>query len=149
MTTVNVDPSDGFAVPSLSERRRAVLAGRRHSGRAVAETEPSRLFYAILLVITVLVAMGLVMVLSASSIVSVNNGGSAFTMFRKQLMWAIFGVAIAAGTYRMPYHTWRMLNRPLLAFAIILNLLPHSPLGITINGAKAWVEVGPVRFRGG
>ncbi len=147
MTTVNVDPSDGFAVPSLSERRRAVLTGRRHSGRAVAETEPSRLFYAILLVITVLVAMGLVMVLSASSIVSVNNGGSAFTMFRKQLMWAIFGVAIAAGTYRMPYRTWQKLNKPMLAVVFVLNLLPFTPIGITVNGARAWVEMGFIRFQ--
>ena len=42
------------------------------------------------------------MVLSASSIVSVNSGGSAFTMFRKQLLWAFFGVLVAAGTYLDP-----------------------------------------------
>ncbi|NBN97332.1 MAG: cell division protein FtsW, partial [Actinobacteria bacterium] len=47
----------------------------------------------------------------------------------------------------MPYHAWRLLNRPLLAFAIVLNVLPQLPIGITINGARAWVELGPVRFQ--
>ncbi|MFZ9704647.1 MAG: putative lipid II flippase FtsW [Ilumatobacteraceae bacterium] len=148
MTTVNIDPTGDIAVPSMSARRRAALAGHRaRADRNNIEREPTRLFYVIFFIVGIFVAIGLVMVLSASSIVSVNNGGSAFTMFLKQLMWAGVGLFVAIGTYRMPYHTWRMLNRPLLAFAIILNVLPHSPLGITINGAKAWVEVGPVRFQ--
>ena len=87
------------------------------------------------------------MVLSASSIVSVNNGGSAFTMFLKQLMWAFFGVIIAFGTYRMPYQVWQKLNRPMLAVVVALNCLPFTPLGITVNGARAWVEMGIIRFQ--
>jgi cell division protein FtsW len=147
MTAVNMDPSGGMAMPSLRERRRAALAGRRLSESAGVESEPGRLFYGILLVVAVLVSLGLVMVLSASSIVSVNNGGSAFTMFLKQLMWAFFGVIVAAGTYRMPYRAWQRLNKPMLAVVIGLNLLPFTPLGITVNGARAWVEMGPIRFQ--
>ena len=148
MTTVNIDPTGDIAVPSLSARRRAALAGHRaRADRSSVERAPTRVFYAIFLIVGVLVAVGLVMVLSASSIVSVNNGGSAFTMFLKQLMWAGVGICVAIGTYRMPYHAWRLLNRPLLAFAIVLNVLPRFPIGITINGARAWVELGPVRFQ--
>ena len=148
MTTINVDATGDLPVPSLSARRRAALAGHRaRVDRNNVESEPTRVFVAIFLVVGVFVAVGLVMVLSASSIVSVNNGGSAFTMFFKQLMWAAVGCLVAFGTYRMPYHSWRALNRPLLVFAIVLNLLPQTPLGITINGAKAWVELGWVRFQ--
>jgi cell division protein FtsW len=125
-----------------------VLAGRRaDSARIGVDSEPGRIFYAILLSVTVLTALGLVMVLSASSIVSVNNGGSAFTMFLKQLMWAFFGVIIAFGTYRMPYQAWQKLNRPMLAVVVALNCLPFTPLGITVNGARAWVEMGIIRFQ--
>jgi cell division protein FtsW len=125
-----------------------VLAGRRaDSARIGVDSEPGRIFYAILLSVTVLTALGLVMVLSASSIVSVNNGGSAFTMFLKQLMWAFFGVIIAFGTYRMPYQVWQKLNRPMLAVVVALNCLPFTPLGITVNGARAWVEMGIIRFQ--
>ncbi|MEY3364053.1 MAG: cell division protein FtsW [Actinomycetota bacterium] len=142
-----MDPSGGIPLPSLRERRRAALAGRRLNDGAVVEQEPGRLFYGILMIVTVLVSLGLVMVLSASSIVSVNNGGSAFTMFLKQLMWAFFGVIVAAGTYRMPYRAWQRLNKPMLVVVIGLNFLPFTPLGITVNGARAWVEMGPIRFQ--
>ncbi|MFZ9422846.1 MAG: putative lipid II flippase FtsW, partial [Ilumatobacteraceae bacterium] len=137
----------GIAIPSLRERRNAALAGRRLGNSAAVGSEPGPLFYGILLVVTALVSLGLVMVLSASSIVSVNNGGSAFTMFLKQLMWAFFGVIVAVGTYRMPYRAWQRLNKPMLAVVIGLNLLPFTPLGITVNGARAWVEMGPIRFQ--
>ena len=148
MTAVNVDDTGGLLIPSLSERRKAVLAGRRADGTRIGvDSEPGRIFYAILLSVTVLTALGLVMVLSASSIVSVNNGGSAFTMFLKQLMWAFFGIIIAFGTYRMPYHVWQKLNRPMLAVVVALNCLPFTPLGITVNGARAWVEMGIIRFQ--
>jgi len=68
-------------------------------------------------------------------------------MFLKQLMWAFFGVIIAFGTYRMPYQAWQKLNRPMLAVVVGLNCLPFTPLGITVNGAQAWVEVGIIRFQ--
>jgi cell division protein FtsW len=148
MTAVNVDDTGGFAIPSLRERRKAALAGRRISDAdAFRESEPHRVFYGILLIVSVFVAIGLVMVLSASSIISVNSGGSAFTMFLKQLTWAFFGVIAAFGTFRMPYHTWQKLNKPILAVVLGLNVLPFTPLGISVNGARAWVEMGPIRFQ--
>jgi cell division protein FtsW len=148
MTTLNIDDTGGTAITPLKVRRKAVLEGRRVGNlRTPAEPEPRQEFLLILLVAGVFVAMGLVMVLSASSIVSVNSGGSAFTMFRKQLLWAFFGLIVASGTYRMPYRVWQRLHRPLLAVVFVLNLLPFSSLGITVNGARAWAEIGPVRFQ--
>jgi cell division protein FtsW len=148
MTAVNVDDSGAFAIPSLSERREAALAGRRVTGvRSERESEPTMVFFGILTIVGVFVAIGLVMVLSASSILSVNNGGSAFTMFFKQLTWAGFGVVAAVGMYRMPYRSWQRLNKPILGVVLVLNALPFTPLGISVNGARAWVEMGPVRFQ--
>lgn len=148
MTTTNIDDTGRFYVPSLRERRKAALAGRRlRNADALVDEEPHRVYFGILLIVSVLVAIGLVMVLSASSIVSVNNGGSAFTMFLRQLTWAFFGTIAAFGTYRMPYHTWQKLNRPLLGVVFVLNLMPYSPYGISVNGARAWVEFGSLRFQ--
>jgi len=148
MTAVNVDNSGAFAIPSLRERREAALAGRRLSSTQVEQkSEPHMVFFGILLIISVFVAIGLVMVLSASSIASVNNGGSAFTMFFKQLMWASVGIVAAVGTYRMPYRSWQKLNKPILIVVLGLNVLPFTPLGISVNGARAWVEMGPIGFQ--
>lgn len=148
MTAVNIDNSGAFAIPSLRERREAALAGRRLNNAQVEQkSEPHMVFFGILLIVSVFVAIGLVMVLSASSIVSVNNGGSAFTMFFKQLMWASVGIVAAVGTYRMPYRSWQRLNKPILIVVLGLNVLPFTPLGISVNGARAWVEMGPIRFQ--
>lgn len=148
MTAVNVDNSGAFAIPSLRERREAALEGRRLNNAQVEQkSEPHMVFFGILLIISVFVAIGLVMVLSASSIVSVNNGGSAFTMFFKQLMWASVGIVAAVGTYRMPYRSWQKLNKPILIVVLGLNVLPFTPLGDSVNGARAWVEMGPIGFQ--
>jgi len=148
MTAVNLDDSGAFVIPSLSERREAALAGRRiNPAQLDGKAEPPMVFFGIMLIVGVLVALGLVMVLSASSIVSVNNGGSAFTMFLKQLLWAAVGVVAAVGMFRMPYRSWQKLNKPILFVVLGLNVLPFTPLGISVNGARAWVEMGPVRFQ--
>jgi cell division protein FtsW len=62
-------------------------------------------------------------------------------------MWAMVGTAAAIATYRMPYHIWRRITLPTLIAAFGLNLLPFTPLGVTINGANAWVSMGPVSFQ--
>jgi cell division protein FtsW len=136
------------ATVSLAERRRQALDRKGALGYLkLSDTPPTRTFYVIMIVITVFVSIGLVMVLSASSITSINRGGSAWTMFFRQLMWATVGTAAAIATYRMPYHIWKSITRPTLAAAFILNLLPFTPLGVTINGANAWVSMGPVSFQ--
>jgi len=131
-----------------AERRRAVLnrTGKAQASRLATDV-PSKVYYGIVGVITVLVVFGLIMVLSSSSIVSINNGGSAWYMFRKQLAWSVCGFFALLVTYRMPYHIWHRLVKYVLAIGVGLMLLPFSPIGVTINGARAWAEIGPVRFQ--
>jgi cell division protein FtsW len=131
-----------------AERRRAVLnrTGKAQASRLATDV-PSKVYYGIVAVITVLVVFGLIMVLSSSSIVSINNGGSAWYMFRKQLAWSVCGFFALLVTYRMPYHIWHTWVKYVLAIGVGLMLLPFSPIGVTINGARAWAEIGPVRFQ--
>jgi len=68
-------------------------------------------------------------------------------LFLKQLLWAAVGVVAAVGMFRMPYRSWQKLNKPILFVVLGLNVLPFTPLGISVNGARAWVEMGPVRFQ--
>ena len=150
MTATLKAPSAGTETTSVSlaERRRQALDRKGALGYLkLSDTPPTRTFYVIMIVITVFVSIGLVMVLSASSITSINRGGSAWTMFFRQLMWAVVGGAAAIATYRMPYHIWRRITMPTLIAAFGLNLLPFTPLGVTINGANAWVSMGPVSFQ--
>ncbi len=132
-----------------AQRRRATLDRKGFTeSRRLATKAPTRAFYCITAAISMLILFGLIMVLSSSSIVAINRGGSAWNMFRKQTTWAMFGAFAMITTYRMPYHMWRRWVTPVLIFAIVLMFLPFVPgLGISINGARAWVSIGPINFQ--
>jgi cell division protein FtsW len=50
--------------------------------------------------------------------------------------------------YRMPYHHWHRYAKPFLYVAFGLMFLPFAPgIGVTTNGARAWVALGAVRFQ--
>ena len=69
---------------------------RRHpTARTVSRAElapPPVAFYALAMTVAALVMLGLIMVLSASSITSFHAGESPWRYFSKQLMWAGLGV---------------------------------------------------------
>ena len=134
---------------SPAERRRAVLDRKGYSAKhRLATKAPTMAFYLIAAAIGMLIVFGLIMVVSSSSIVAVNRGGSPWSMFRKQVTWAVFGSFAMIATYRMPYQSWRKIVMPFLIFSLALMLVPFVPgIGISINGARAWVALGPVRFQ--
>ena len=134
---------------TLAQRRRAVLEQNGLlATRRLAEGSPNATFFWILVTVLSLVTFGLVMVLSSSSIVALNRGMSPWTMFFKQLMWAFFGGIGMAFFYRFPYPMLRRFVFPGLIVAYGMMLLPFVPnIGVSTNGARAWVAFGPVGFQ--
>lgn len=134
---------------TLAQRRRAVLEQNGLlATRRLAEGSPNATFFWILVTVLSLVTFGLVMVLSSSSIVALNRGMSPWTMFFRQLMWASFGGIGMAFFYRFPYPMLRRFVFPGLIVAYGLMLLPFVPnIGVSTNGARAWVAFGPVGFQ--
>ncbi len=146
-------PSRSRRTSQLAERRRAALESAqkaRATGRSRrryqedVSRDPKPLgFYVISAVTLALVAFGLVMVLSSSSIVSFHRGRSPWFYFQKQLTWAILGGAILYLTYRMPLKFLHTMARVLPPFAIVMMLAAFTPgLGRPVNGARAWIYIG-------
>lgn len=135
----------------IGDRRRQALdraaALRRHPTRRMSSrptSPPTVAFYAIAVVVAVFVMLGLVMVLSASSIDLFHQGQSPYRIFNKQLMWAGMGLVGLWIGMRVPYHFWRRLVLPALVFSCGLMLLPFVPsIGDRVNDANAWVTIGP------
>ena len=132
-----------------AQRRRAMLDRKGYGEkRRLATAAPSKVFYGVMLCVTLLIVFGLMMVLSSSSIVAITSGGDPWNMFKRQFLWATFGFFALLAMYRMPYHHWHRYARPFLYFAFGLMLLPFMPgIGVTTNGARAWVALGAVRFQ--
>lgn len=145
--------------PEIADRRRAAYerAQRIRSGEARPRSrylenvtrDPKPLgFYIIGAVTLVLVFFGLVMVLSASSIVSFHRGGSPWKYFTRQSVWAVVGFVGLVLAYRFPLGMLHKVARVLPVFGLGGMSLAFVPgLGISVNGARAWIRIGDQSFQ--
>jgi cell division protein FtsW len=92
-----------------------------------------------------MIGMGLVMILSASSVEAFKTYGSSFLFFRKQLVGAVMGLVALLGLSRFDYRRLRKLARPLFWLTLaglVAALIPG--IGVTGGGSSRWLTFGPV-----
>lgn len=137
--------------PSVRERRLEVLrrTGGIDKGRnRLLLDKPTPAFWWILVIVVSFVLLGLVMVLSSSSVTSLHTGASAWGMFSRQILWVILGTIAMWGMYRLPYEDWKNFG---LLWPTTLTVaganLAVIIWGQVTNGAKAWLDIGPVRLQ--
>jgi cell division protein FtsW len=96
-----------------------------------------------------LLAIGLAMVLSASSVDSYAAKGSSFTIFAKQAMWAGVGLPAFWLGLRLRARAYELLGYPLLLGAVVmLALLAFVPsMGIESGGARLWLDLGAIQVQ--
>ena len=105
-------------------------------------------FLFLFMIVVALVLLGVVMVLSAAAVVSINETSSAWGLFRRQLMWTGVGVAALLTTMRIDYHRWRILAVPAAFGSVVLLIMVLVPgFGVTVNDATRWIRVGPFSFQ--
>jgi cell division protein FtsW len=119
---------------------RPVAASRTRADAA------SRLTVALLLGSTAfLVAMGLMMVLSASSVSAFAQFGDSFVFVQRQAAYAVVGVGALLLTSRMRPEAWRRLAWPLLLITVAMLVFVLVPsAGIEAYGSSRWFQLGPV-----
>ena len=102
----------------------------------------------LLIVSTTLTLLGLVMVLSASSVSDLRSTGNSWHSFQRQLTWTVVGAGALVITIRVDYRRWRARARPALAVCLGLLALVLVPgVGVTVNGATRWLGAGPIRIQ--
>lgn len=130
----------------LSVLRRTGIADKQNSRLSLEKPPPA--FYWIIIIVFLIVLLGLVMVLSSSSVTNLHSGSSAWSMFTKQFVWVLLGTLAGWMAYRQPYSVWK--NGKLLGIVttvvVGLNVIVLAK-GQFINGAKAWLDIGPFRFQ--
>lgn len=94
-----------------------------------------------------LLAIGLVMVLSASGIVAEKMNGDKYYFFKRQLIFASAGGIALWVAALMPREWLYKFQYPALIIALILLLITLTPLAPRINGAKRWLPLGPVSIQ--
>ena len=126
-------PNQGSRTLQAARSERAALARMLD--------HPLATYYIVVAAVALLLGLGLVMVLSASSVDSLRENGSSFTLFRKQAMWLALGLPLMLLSTRFPVRVWRALAYPALAVSLVLlALVPF--LGTPVNGNNNWLVFG-------
>lgn len=95
-----------------------------------------------------LLLLGLIMVASASVAVAERHTGETFYYFYRQLAFAAAGLGIAGVLFRVPLRIWEKSGFVLLIVALILLTLVFLPvIGREVNGARRWLDFGPVNVQ--
>ena len=97
-------------------------------------------FYQLLGITVFLVAFGLVMVLSASSIDSLKASNNSFAIFGKQAGFAVIGLIGLSLASLMPMNWWRGRAKFLYVLTMLLQLAVLF-LGTEINGNRNWISI--------
>lgn len=95
-----------------------------------------------------LLLLGLIMVASASVAVAERHTGETFYYFYRQLAFAAAGLGIAGVLFRVPMRIWERSGFLLLIVALGLLILVFFPvIGREVNGARRWLDFGPVNVQ--
>ena len=103
--------------------------------------------YSLLAVIILLTCFGLVMLYSTSSYMAELNYGDDMYYFKKQAAISFGCIIIALGISQIDYHILTKFTGVLYGLAAILMILVKTPLGRTANGARRWLNLGPLSFQ--
>jgi cell division protein FtsW len=140
-------------VPAVAERvrsrrrpapRSSSRARKPPSGRSRA----TPLFVLLAMDVSALVVVGLVMVLSASSVQALRDFGSSWVVFQRQAMWVFIGVVALVVALRIDYRRWQRPAVPLVLVALGLLLVVLVPgLGVSVRGSSRWIGSGQFRIQ--
>ena len=96
----------------------------------------------------ILTLLGVVMVLSASSVNDLRIFGDTWHHLKRQVLWLFLGVASMATTMRIDYRIFKKFSTPFLLFSLLLcGLVLFPGIGITANGSARWIGVGSFTFQ--
>lgn len=130
-----------------SGRSPASAADRAGSGWLKHLDSPLSTYYLLIGAVGTLLGIGLVMVLSASAVNAVKANESPYKVFVLQAAYAAVGVVLALIAARIPVATWKRLAVPMLAGALLLQLLVLTPLGHGVNGNRNWLRLGSIQLQ--
>jgi cell division protein FtsW len=95
-----------------------------------------------------LLAIGLVMVFSASAIEAALADQPAWAPGVQQLVWAVIGVGAMLVALRLPIglmRRWAPIALIVVVFLLLLVLVPG--IGLKLNGARQWFDLGFANFQ--
>lgn len=102
----------------------------------------------IFLITIMLVAVGIIMIYSASSIYAYSSMGDSLYFIKRHLIYLAVGFILMFFAMACDLKKLQKLSKPMMLLAIfmlVLVLIPH--IGRETSGARRWFKIGPVNFQ--
>ena len=94
------------------------------------------------LTVFILLAMGIIMILSASAPSALSTTGNSYTFVKKQFIFAVVGVVLMFIVSKIDYRFYKKYYWPIyFASWMILLLVLVPSLGVSVKGATRWVDL--------
>jgi cell division protein FtsW len=149
MTAVEETTESG-STERKSRKRTRTGTGRFAATRTALTawlSRPLADFHLILAVCALLIVIGLVMVLSASAVISVAQKQSPYAVFGKQVVFVLVGLVLFWIGLKVPLRRIRALSPTALWVGVLMLVLVLTPLGSTVNATQSWFTLGPLSFQ--
>jgi cell division protein FtsW len=103
------------------------------------------------MVTAVLLVFGIATTYGAASLVTVRGENIGAGFAARQVSGALIGGVLLLLASRQDYYRWRSLAWPLLLVTVGFLLIPLLPftrsMAPTVNGARRWIDLGPLNFQ--
>lgn len=142
-TRTSARRTDGVRSALAGARTGKQGARRAHAALTAWLARPLTSLHIVLGVFGLLTLLGLVMVLSASSVQAYAADGSSYAVFGRQLVFCLIGLVMFWLGMRIPPKALRALAPILLVVSVILLVLVLVPgIGQVRGGARSWFDLG-------
>ena len=139
----------------VSAKRDLLAAGPRPGAttevlgwlRAVLD-RPMTSYHLVLGAVSLLLIVGVMMVLSASSVSAyLLRSGDSYYYVKRQVLFLVIGLVLALVVMKLSSGMLRTLSWAGIGLAAVLLILTYTPLGQTINGNRNWLYIGSRSFQ--
>lgn len=113
---------------------------KKKKGKSFSSFLNNPLDFTLVITIMLLLSIGLVMVLSASSPSALAESGNSYSYFSKQLIFAILGLFAMAFISKIDYRFYQKFYKISWWLSIVL-LAVVLIIGTEVNGAKRWIFI--------
>lgn len=96
--------------------------------------------FTIVVTLILLLSLGIIMVLSASSPTALAEDGDSYSYVKKQLLFAALGLTGMFVISKIDYRIYQKMYKPIYLFTILL-LLAVPVVGYEVAGAKRWINL--------
>ena len=103
---------------------------------------------ALFMIVMVLVAIGIVMIYSASAIYANDRMQDSLYFIKRHLIYLLAGIFMMLVAMAVDIQTLKKYAKPLMAFSallLVLVLIPH--IGKETSGARRWFKIVPLNFQ--